>query len=193
MLHSLLLIAFALSACTSARLSNDEARKRIAAIGRSSLIPDAIQIQRIVSQTETQAIAESTVALAFQFTRDNANAEWKIAAVRLGDRDWIDMDELRAAIDEGRRRSTAASMQKLADGIANYRTRNGSLPGARDIITLTNVLHPAYMTDLVREDGWGQPIAYEVTGAAFRLVSNGADGRPGTPDDVVIQSGSAAP
>src|SRR5437762_12333299 len=98
----LLLLCFTLSACTGARLSHDEARKKIAAIGRSNLIPDAIEIRRIIAQTDTTAIAEATITLAFQFKRDNPNADWQIAGVRLGDRDWISLDELLAASIEGR-------------------------------------------------------------------------------------------
>jgi len=47
------------------------------------------------------------------------------------------------------------------------------------------------MNELVREDGWGKPIIYEVTGpSTFRLLSQGADGLPGTRDDIVVTSGS---
>src|SRR5947207_12211967 len=129
----LLLLCFTLSACTGARLSHDEARKKIAETGRSNLIPDAIEIRRIISQTDTQAIAEATITLAFQFKRDNPNAEWRIQAVRLGDREWISLDELLAGINEGRRRATSDAMHKLAEAVEKYRARNGSFPTARDI------------------------------------------------------------
>jgi hypothetical protein len=183
-----------LTSCGSgARLSHDEVRKRIAAIGRSSLVPDAIEIRRIVSQSETSAIAESTVTLAFQFKRDNPNAEWRIEAVRLGDRDWVSLDELLAAINEGRRRTTSQSIQRIADGVEKYRTANGSLPTAGDIVKLTDTLYPQYMSVLVREDGWGNPIVYEVTGnSTFRLASGGADERRGTADDVVFETSRPA-
>jgi hypothetical protein len=185
-----LLGCLALCACTAARLSHDEARKKIADIGRSNLVPDAIEIRRIISQTDTQAIAEATITLAFQFKRDNPDAEWRIQAVRLGDRDWISLDELLAGIDEGRRRATLGAMEKLAEAVEKYRAKNGSLPDARDIVGLTDILHPEYMNELVREDGWGKPIIYEVTGpSSFRLVSHGADGQPGTGDDIVVTSG----
>jgi hypothetical protein len=185
----------ALPACTSARLSHDEARKKIAAIGQSSLVPDAIEIRRIVSQSDTSAIAEATVTLAFQFKRPNTNAEWRIEAVRLGDRDWISLDELIAGINEGRRRTTVQAMQELAAGIEKYRSANGTLPPAKDIVSLTDMLYPGYMSRLIREDGWGNPIIYETTvNSTFRLVSPGADRRRGTPDDVVVEnSRSAAP
>ena len=190
--HVLLLGCLVLSACTSARLSHDEARKKIAEIGRSNLVPDAIEIRRIVSQTDKQAIAEATITLAFQFKRDNPNAEWRIQAVRLGDRDWISLDELLAGINEGRRRTTTDALQRVADAVEKYRTTNGSLPNARDIVGLTDILHPQYMNDLVRQDGWGKPIIYELTGPlTFRLISQGPDGLPGTGDDIVVNSGSS--
>jgi hypothetical protein len=192
MKHFLLVLCLMLSACTGARLSHDEARKKIADIGRSNLIPDAIEIRRIVSQSDTQAIAEATITLAFQFKRDNPDAEWRIEAVRLGDREWISLDELLAGINEGRRRTTAAAMQKLADAVEKYRAGTGSLPNAGDIVGLTDILHPQYMSELVREDGWGKPILYELVGSAgFRLVSNGPDGLPGTADDIVITAAPA--
>jgi hypothetical protein len=177
------------SGCASDRLSHDEARQKIAQIGRSSLIPDAIEIRRIVSQTDTEAIAESTITLAFQFKRPNPNQEWRISAVRLGDRDWIGLDELLAAINEGRKRTTMESLQKLASAVAKYREMNGSIPTAPDIVKLTDVLHPVYISELVREDGWGGPIDYQVMGSTFRLVSAGPDGLRGTPDDIVFDPG----
>jgi hypothetical protein len=188
--HFLLIACFALCSCTANRLSHDEARKKIADISRSRLIPDAIEIRRIVSQSENEAIAEATITLAFQFKRATASSDWKIEAVRLGDRDWISLDELLAAINEGRRRTTSQSMQQLAAGIENYRTKTGGLPNAKDIVALTDILHPSYMTVLVREDGWGNPIFYElIGGSTFRLVSSGADGRRGTADDIVVENG----
>jgi hypothetical protein len=150
------------SACTSARLSHEEARKRIAAIGQSNLVPDAIEIRRIVSQSDNSAIAEATATL---------------------------------AINEARRRTTLQSMQTVVEGVEKYRVATGNLPDARDIAGLMDVLHPSYMRDLVREDGWGRPIIFELTGGStFRLISPGADGRRGTADDVVLEStGANAP
>jgi hypothetical protein len=188
--HVLLIGCFALCSCTGSRLSHDEARKKIADIGRSRLVPDAIEIRRIVSTSENEAIAEATITLAFQFKRANPNADWKIEAVRLGDRDWISLDELLAAINEGRRRTTTQAMQELSAAVEKYRTTNGSLPNARDIVALTDILHPSYMSLLVREDGWGNPIVYQVTGpSSFRLISRGPDGREGTSDDLVFENG----
>ena len=176
-----------LSGCSSARLTHEAARSRIAELARSPFVPDAIEIRRVVSQNDTQAIAETTITLAFQFRKDAPTGQWRVEAVRLGDRDWIDLNELLAAINEARKRETTEAMQKLVAGVDGYRTKNGSLPIARDIVTLTDILHPLYMGELIRADGWGNPIDYELTApTTFRLVSRGADGLRGTPDDIVL-------
>src|SRR5437867_12794552 len=137
MKHVLLLGCLVLCSCTSARLSHDEARKKIAEIGRSNLVPDAIEIRRIVSQSDTQAIAEATITLAFQFKRDAPHAEWRIQAVRLGDRDWISLDEILAGINEGRRRPPTAAMRKLAEAVAKCGSSSDSLHKGIDIVGST--------------------------------------------------------
>jgi hypothetical protein len=186
-LHLLLTGCFLFSGCASARLSQDQARKKIAEMAGSSLVPDSVQIQRIVSQNDTSAIAEGTVALAFQFRRASLNAEWRIEAVRLGDRDWIRLDELLAAVNEGRRRTSSQALQQVAEALDKYRAANGSLPSATDITSLSDTLYPGYMKVLVREDGWGNPILYERTSpSTFRLVSAGPDGLLRTPDDILV-------
>src|SRR6185295_2235921 len=111
-------LALSLAGCSGARLSHEEARRQIAAIGTSALVPGSIQIQRIVSQTDKNAIAETTVALAFEFKRDKPTDAWRVASVRLGDRDWVGVDELLAATHDNRRRATLQSLQLLANGIA---------------------------------------------------------------------------
>jgi len=180
------LLAGMSAGCSSSRLSHDDARKQIAEIGNSSLVPDSIHIQRIVSQTDKEAIAETSVAMAFEFQRAKSSDPWHIAAVRMGDRDWVGVAEIIAAVNESRRRTTMDSFQKLVIGIEAYRQRNGASPSATDIVGLTNILHPTYMTDLVRLDAWGRQIRYEVVGASFRLASDGADGVRGTPDDLQL-------
>lgn len=184
--HFALAAVLLASGCTGARLSHDEVRKQISELGTSTLVPNAIQVRRVASQSATRAIAETTVELTFQFERDTAGSPWHVAAVRLGDRDWVSVPELLAAVNEGRKRETADSLKKLADGIVSYRQKNGASPNVTDIVSLTDVLHPSYMPDLVRLDAWGHPIQYTANGAAYQLRSAGPDGLNGTPDDILL-------
>jgi len=183
-LLSLILLA-TLCGCGGARLSHNEIRKQIADLGGSSLVPSSVSIRRIISESGNRTIAETTVDLAVQLERDSAGSPWHIVSVRLGDQNWISVNELVAAVSEARRKQTLASMEKLAAGVVAYRQRNGSPPQANDIKALTDVLHPQYMKDLVLDDGWGHPFELDKSGTELRFRSAGADGKSGTADDIV--------
>jgi len=159
-------------------------RRSMVEIGSSPLVPDDLDIRRVVSQNDVRAIAESTITASFRFRK--VGNEWRVEAAQLGNRGWINVNDLLATFNEGRRRDTSASLQKLVAGINNYRTKTGALPNITDIVQLTDLLHPNYMTELVRVDGWGRPIEVGMSGTTFRLLSRGADGRLGTPDDVSV-------
>jgi len=169
----------------------EKERARMIELGSSPLVPDAIEIRRVISDNDVRTIAESTVTLGFRFVHGPKSTDWRIEAARLGDRDWIDTIDLIATLNEGRRRDTLAMMQKLAAGIERYRAENKSLPRARSIEELTDILHPHYLNDLIRVDGWGQEIEYSASGSTFRLRSRGPDGRFFTPDDIVVNPGPA--
>ncbi len=163
----------------------EKQRRAMVELGASPLIPDAIEIRRVIAQSGTRAIVESTVTMGFRFRRQAK--DWIVAAARLGDHEWVETKDVLATLNEGRRRDTVARMEKLAKAIDDYRIKNGAPPAARDIVELNDILHPTYISELVRVDGWGQPIEYGATGPAFRLTSKGPDGRWGTPDDVIVQ------
>jgi hypothetical protein len=182
----LLITALAASACGGARLSHDEIRRKVAELGTSTLVPQAVEVRRIVSQSDTRLIAETTVELAVQFERDTTGSPWHVTSVRLGDQNWISTAELIAAINEIRQKETATALRKLDAGVAAFRQRNGNPPTAATIAALGDILHPSYMTDLILSDAWGRPIEIESPSPAFRFRSIGADGRRGTADDVLF-------
>jgi hypothetical protein len=173
------------SGCGGARLSHEEIRKQVAELGTSTLVPSSVSIRRVVSQSGNRAIAETSVELAFQMERDSETSPWHISAVRLGDQNWVSVAELIEALNESKRKITAASLEKLSAGVAAYRQRNASLPVGTDIKVMADVLHPTYMKDLVLDDGWGRPILVETSAASLRFRSLGADGQQGTPDDLL--------
>ena len=177
----------AVSGCGGARLSHDEIRKQVAELGTSSLVPSSVSVRRVVSQSGNRAIAETSVELAFQMERDSENSPWHITAVRLGDQNWVSVAELLEALNESKRKITAASLEKLSAGVTAYRQRNTSLPAGNNIKTLADVLHPLYMKDLVLDDGWGRPILVETSATTLRFRSLGADGVQGTPDDMLSE------
>ena len=185
-LQLVLIAAFAASGCSGARLSHNEIRKQIAELGTSTLVPDAVDVRRVSSQGTNSLIAETTVELAVQFKRDTETSPWHISSVRLGDQNWISVPELVAAVNEARRKETAAALRKLDAGVVAFRQRNGSAPSGTTVATLSDVLHPQYMADLVLADAWGHPIELASPGPNFRFRSLGADGQRGTDDDLLF-------
>ena len=173
------------SGCGGARLSHDEIRRQVAELGTSTLIPQAINVRRVVSDSNNRLIAETTVELAFQFERDTPGSPWHVSSVRLGDQNWMAVSELISAINETRRKETVAALRKLDAGVAAYRERNGNAPSASTVEALSDVLHPQYMSDLVVADAWGRPVEIASPGPNFRFRSLGADGQRGTSDDVL--------
>lgn len=186
-LQLVLIAAIVASGCGGgARLSHNEIRKQVAELGTSTLIPESINVRRIVSQSGNRLIAETTVELAFQFERDTATSPWHVASIRLGDQNWVSVEELMAAVNESRQKATATALRKLDAGVAAFRQSNGNPPSATTVTTLGDILHPQYMPDLVVADAWGHPIELASPGPNFRFRSLGADGRRDTPDDLLF-------
>ena len=179
-------VATVAAGCSGARLSHNEIRKQVSELGTSTLVPSAVAVRRIVSESDKLVIAETTVDLAVQFERDTKGSPWHISSVRLGDQSWSPVVELERALNEIRRQDTASALRKLDAGVASYRQRNNRAPAGSTIMALGEALHPTYMSDLVVNDAWGRPIEVETAGTALKFRSLGADGRRGTPDDVVF-------
>jgi hypothetical protein len=181
---ALALSLLALAACTG-NLSSRTARQQIAELGDASLLTDDIQVQRIVTELGGRSIVEANVQMAFQFER-NADGAWTIVSARLGDREWIEIEDLLDAIEAQNTDQTTASLEKLALGVGAYRSRNGALPEVPREGTLSDVLHPVFMTDLVRDDAWGYRIRYAADRDGYELRAPGPDGAAGTGDDIVL-------
>ena len=179
----LAVLVLPLAACTG-NLSSRAARQQIAELGAATLDVDDIQVQRIVTELGDRAIAEANVRMTFQFEKD-ADGEWAIVAARLGDREWIDIEDLFAAIEEQNTAETTASLEKLSVGLDEYRSQNASLPDVSTEGFVSDVLHPLFMSDLIRDDAWGTRISYQAEGENFELRSAGPDGVIGNTDDIV--------
>jgi hypothetical protein len=96
----LLLILLTTTSFAAARLSRELARKRISELSSSKLLLGAIEVREITQDSPNRATVESTITLAFQFKKTDQGA-WAVDAIRFGDRDWVNMSELLAAIYHG--------------------------------------------------------------------------------------------
>ena len=185
-LRTPLFAALIVLAGCSGTLSTRIARQQIASLGGSTLIPSGIEIERIMIETGSRAVAETSVKMAFVFEKD-AGGEWRIVSARLGDRQWVDVNLLLQALERQYADNTSAALEKLATGVEQYQSQNGSLPQLGPESALADMLHPLFMVDLIRQDAWGREIRYERRGDdAYVLRSSGPDGVHGSPDDIIL-------
>ncbi|MEW5974343.1 MAG: hypothetical protein AB1898_00930 [Acidobacteriota bacterium] len=183
----MLISSFALvAACGGGRqLSQDTVKKRIQELSILQIKDKKIQVQRIEQTDQEHAVAEADLKLAFKFSK-TAGADWQIEAIRLGDRDWLDMDVFLEALDQVRSGNTKDLLGKLVDGCQRYRQKDGSLPRASDIVKLTDLLVPEFMAEVIRYDAWNHELQVREQGTSgLEIRSAGPDGNLGTADDIV--------
>lgn len=134
------------------------------------------------------AIVEARVETAFRLSR--SSGDWQVAEVRLGDRQWESLDLVETALRHEKERRTTALLQRLAAGLEAYRREQGQFVTTEDIAVLLDYLAPRYLGDPLRFDWWGTQFVYRGTASSYQLSSAGADRKPGTPDDLVIENGA---
>jgi hypothetical protein len=161
-------------------------REEIQRLAFAQLSVKQIQVQSVSQTNENRAVAEVQIQSVFQFTRDKDN-NWQVQSIRVGDRNWIDLKAFQDALDMVLAKQTQVSLQKVLEGLNRYKQAKGLYPEAADIIKLTDILVPNYMSELIRYDAWNRQLVYKTTGTnSFQLSSLGADGVPGTKDDVIL-------
>ncbi len=184
---SLIFSCLLLAACVSRHQPNpSKVREEIQQLGFAHLSAKQIQVQSVSQTDEDRAVAEVQIQSVFQFTRDKNN-NWQVQSVRVGDRNWIDLKAFQEALDMVLAKQTQGSLQKILEGLNRYKQAKGLYPDAPDIIKLTDILVPNYMSEVIRYDAWNRQLVYRTTGTnSFQLSSLGADGAPGTKDDVIL-------
>jgi hypothetical protein len=105
-------VCLLLPAPAAAKLGRGDARKLIAALSIFELSSGAVEIGEI-SSTEAEATARALVKAAFRFARGEGG-RWRAVEIRVGDRQWEDLDVLAAAAGAERIASARAALDALA-------------------------------------------------------------------------------
>ncbi len=176
-----------LAACgASRRLNQDKAREKIQELGLAEFNDKQIQVEKIVHSGEDQAVAEANITLAFRLSKSKGK-DWKVNAIRLGDRNWMEIKAFQAALNEVKVRMTRESLQRLQEALKKYKEKTGSYPETKDMVKLTDVLFPAYMAEVIRYDGWNRElILNSSTPSSYEILSLGSDGIRGSSDDITL-------
>jgi Type II secretion system (T2SS), protein G len=141
-----------------------------------------------VKQLDTllsSAVAELTVEATFRLTKDESG-KWRVADVSIGDASAGDLTALWRAADEQKAARARQDLEALSAALEAFRRERGFYVVATDSAALMDHLSPRYIKQVIRLDPWHNPYRYTGTTAGFTLASDGADGKPGTSDDVTI-------
>ena len=148
---------------------------------------DAIRIQEVAPSPLPFASKESATVVAWISVEARAINEakgWRISEIRTGNRDWVNLDQLVAAVNQQKRNRARAEMKKIAEALERYRAAKGSYIVSDSHAVLIDHLSPAYLREVIRLDPWRQPYKYVGQRDTFMLASPGPDGKEGTADDI---------
>ncbi|MFN0122795.1 MAG: type II secretion system protein GspG [Blastocatellia bacterium] len=169
-------------------LDAGRARDMLRRIGGADFPKANVRVKNILpGMTAKEVIVEATIETAWRF--NDTKEGWRIADVRLADRQWESIELVTEAIRREKIRRTELSLKQLADGLERYRRDHGSFVNAQDMSALLDQLAPRYVSAALRHDLWGNPFVYQGTGAQYRLFSHGPDGAAGTGDDLLMEGG----
>jgi hypothetical protein len=168
-------------------LTAKKARELILQIAGGNMKKDQVIIKEVVSGLSGEMVVEAQIETSFRMTKDNG--DWRIAEIRLGDRQWESFDLIEEAIAREKIRRTTILLQQLAKALTAYQRERGRFAETEDIAQLLDFLSPIYINRPPRFDLWGEQFQYRGTATSYRLISSGPDRKSGTKDDLVVENG----
>ena len=171
------------------KLTTKLARCMVAALFGVTLPSDDVRIKEISPfglsiGKESAALVTALVRADFRLAQD-ANA-WRVTGFKSGTRDWFNVSALQLAIDQVKRSSANDDLSTIAKALSDYHRDRGSFVVADKESVLIDHLSPKYLTRVIRVDPWHRPYQYDGQQDHYSLRSLGPDGKPNTPDDVVV-------
>jgi hypothetical protein len=134
--------------------------------------------------SESSALIESSIQVDLRFARDTHG--WRVSEFKSGTRDWTNLDTFAIAFNEAKRASATNDLAAIANALIDFRRERGSFVISDKESVLIDHLSPQFLTRVIRVDPWHRPYQYDGETDRFSLRSLGPDGKPNTPDDVVL-------
>jgi hypothetical protein len=157
----------------------------IADKAQPELVRGALRVKNpesAISLMGKSAFVEAEIEAAFDVVREGG--KWSIAAVRIAGEKLPDFDAAMRALDAEKGRAARADLDALASALEAFRRERGFYVVADNETALVDSLNPHYTPRFIRVDPWHHPYEYVGTRDAYTIRSNGADGKPHTPDDI---------
>lgn len=180
----------------ASELTNKRSRCLVAALFGITLPSDQVRIREVspfglsFGSSDASALVSALVQLDFRFARDGRG--WQVASVKTGNRDWLDVRGISAAVDQMKRSSATDDLSQIAQALDSFRRERGSFVVSDKESVLIDHLSPRYLIRVIRVDPWHRPYQYDGQQTHYSLRSLGPDGKPDTGDDIVIKNSSGS-
>jgi type II secretion system (T2SS) protein G len=174
---------------STTELTTKRARCLVAALFGVALPSDDVRINEIspfglAIGSEPTSLVVAFVRADFRLAREGKS--WRVAEFKSGNREWVNVSGLAAAIDHVKRSAATDELSTIAKALGDFRRERGSFVVSDSESVLIDHLSPHYLPRVIRVDPWHRPYKYEGQPDHYSLRSLGPDGKPNTPDDVVV-------
>jgi hypothetical protein len=167
-----------------------QVRALLQSLGGAEWKPEQVEIKKITPGFNNGGvIVEAQLETAFRFEKPK-RGDWRIAEIRLGDRQWESLELVAEAVRREKVRRTNLTLQEMANALEAYKNARGQYVIADTAVALLDQLVPQYYGTAQRRDLWEGEWQYRGTATEYRLSSPGPDRKPGTPDDLVVENGA---
>jgi hypothetical protein len=171
--------------CGGRAVNNSQARDILLGARADMLTKGDVQVIGITQLGPQDAVVEIQLHSAFRLRK--VDGDWVVREVRIGRGQWENLDDLMRALQRIKIEETQSSLEKIAAAIEAYRRKNSRLPDCKNYVELADALYPLFLSPLIREDAWKQPLVAAFSPlSTIRLISSGPDGKLGTPDDIEL-------
>ena len=148
----------------STHLTNKRARCLVANLFGVALPSDDVRIKEISPfglsiGSESAALVEAFVRADFRVVRDAKR--WRVAEFKSGNREWVNVAGLEAAIDVVKRSAATDELSTIAKALGDFRRERGSFVVSDSESVLIDHLSPRYLPRVIRVDPWYRPYQYD--------------------------------
>ena len=176
-------------ASSVSELTTKRARCLIASLFGVALPSDDVRIKEISPfflslGSESTALVTALVRVDFRRARDPKG--WHVAEFKSGGRDWVNVSDVPGGVDQLKRSTATDELSMVAKALADFRRERGYFVVSDKESVLIDHLSPKYLPRVIRVDPWQRPYQYDGQQDRYSLRSLGPDGKPNTPDDIIV-------
>ena len=170
-------------------LTNRRARCLIAGLLGVALPSDDVRVKDISSfglsiGSGSTMLVTALVRADFRLVRGTGG--WEVVGFKSGARDWVRIVDLPASIDQIKRTAATDELSTIAKALSEFQRDRGHFVVSDKESVLIDHLSPKYLARVIRIDPWHHPYHYDGQQDRYSLRSLGPDGKPNTPDDIVV-------